>query len=87
MTKDDYVWIITVGASTIGPHNAPDHFFAQLKDGFGTPFQMHDDDNLVYQGRIIGDYERFEPLDQFGGPNAGCTLISYRGESGNWEML
>jgi len=37
---------------------------------------MFDDDmNLYYEGKIIGDYDGFEPLDDFGMPNARCTSI------------
>jgi len=42
----------------------------------GVKFQMFDDDmNLYYEGKIIGNYSGFEPLDDFGMPNAGCTSI------------
>ena len=37
-------------------------------------FRMFDDDSvLYYEGSLIGD--EFAPLDDFGGPNAGCTAI------------
>ena len=41
-------------------------------------FRMYDDDDeLYYEGRIFGDYEGFEPLDDFGTPNAGAVHIKY----------
>jgi len=51
----------------------------------GRAFKMKDDDgNIVYRGRIIGKYNGFEPLDDFGMPNAGCTVIWYF-VKGKWE--
>lgn len=39
-------------------------------------FVLKDDDgNTYYQGMLYGDYDGFEPLDDFGGPNAGCTEV------------
>lgn len=57
--------------------------------GEGTEFRMYDDDGIhYYTGRIVGDYEGFEPLDDFGMGNAGCTDIRYRdAESGDWQSL
>lgn len=50
-------------------------------------FMMYDDDNvLYYEGRAkeIG----FEPLDDFGMPNAGCTSIKFwNPETRKWEIL
>ena len=46
-----------------------------------THFSMYDDDdNCYYEGMIYGDYDGFEPLDDFGMPNAGCTYIKINGE-------
>lgn len=51
----------------------------------GKAFKMKDGDGeLVYRGRIIGAYDGFEPLDDFGSPNAGCTEIWYF-LKGKWE--
>ena len=60
-----------------GPRNAS-------KDVQHNPqkFTMYDDDDhCYYTGMIYGDYSGFEPLDDFGMPNAGCTDIRYGGES------
>lgn len=43
-----------------------------------------------YYGLIVGG-EGFEPLDCFGMPNAGCTIIQYWEDDGNggkaWQTL
>lgn len=81
----------------LGPRDAPDDLEAKLQGGEGEPFRMYDDDgNLYYEGRIVrtgeesddlnASEEGFEPLDDFGTPNAGCTEIRYRrGEA--WVRL
>lgn len=91
----DYAWIITedhitdeeltnaVGA--IGPYDVTEKQQEALMNGKGRTFYMYDDDKeLYYKGRIIGtdgdDYNAFRPLDDFGLPNAGCTLIKYHGQ-------
>ena len=63
---------------TSGPRGISPEMLHSLKSGEGDKFQMFDDDKeLYYSGRIVGDYYGFEPLDDFGEPNAGCTLIKY----------
>jgi len=48
-------------------------------------FRMYDDDgNLYYEGRSME--VGFEPLDDFGSPNAGCTGIKFL-EEGEWRWL
>ena len=50
-------------------------------------FRMRDDDGHVYyEGKATPDCE-FEPLDDFGMPNDGCTEIQYKNEKGEWETL
>ena len=42
---------------------------------------MKDDDGeTYYEGEIYGDFTGFEPLDNYGMPNAGCTSIWYGGD-------
>ena len=54
----------------------------------GKQFRMFDDDGeLYYSGTIWGDYDGFEPLDDFGMPSAGCTGIKYRNDKGEWKWL
>lgn len=46
-----------------------------------TRFAMYDGDGeCYYEGIIYGDFDGFEPLDDFGTPNAGCTAIKINGE-------
>jgi hypothetical protein len=49
--------------------------------GNAARFSLYDDDgNCHYEGIIYGEYSGFEPLDDFGMPNAGCTAIKINGE-------
>jgi hypothetical protein len=58
---------------TVGPHNAD----LDLLDINQTRFRIYDDDGeFYYEGILGGDYTGFEPLDDFGGPYAGCTVIA-----------
>jgi hypothetical protein len=44
-------------------------------------FSLYDDDGeCYYEGMLYGDYTGFEPLDNFGTPNAGCTKVKLAGE-------
>jgi len=47
-----------------------------VSDGSITP----DDGELYYEGTLFGRYGGFEPLDDFGTPNAGCTMIKINGK-------
>tara|TARA_R110000787_G_scaffold51479_1_gene121985 strand:- start:151 stop:414 length:264 start_codon:yes stop_codon:yes gene_type:complete len=83
-----YNWEITRdyvdGAETglTGPRNKSRHTANE------TAFRMFDDDgDLYYAGTIWGDFEGFEPLDDFGMPNAGCTQISLRDPDGVFRTL
>lgn len=86
-----YTWIIThqyIGepeeVGIVGPMQAT---FSKNEILKGKAFKMKDaDGELVYRGRIIGSYNGFEPLDDFGAPNAGATEIWYF-EKGKWEEL
>ncbi len=54
-------------------------------------FRMLDDDrNVVYSG-LSSDWESenaFAPLDDFGTPDAGCTMIEYKNPNTKaWEPL
>lgn len=98
---DKHFWIITKDylagpgerneAGTNGPRDMGLDIDA-LED-FGAPevdvFRMYDDDGeLYYEGLIAGDYDGFEPLHDFGMPNAGATSIHYRNlQTGKWEPL
>jgi hypothetical protein len=49
-----------------------------------------DDQELYYEGILIGDSEDetegFSPLDNYGSGGAGCTRIDYY-RDGTWETL
>ncbi len=84
-----YNWTITrdfisTGATgQTGPANKSRHTANQ------TDFEMYDDDGvLYYRGSIFGDFDGFEPLDDFGMPNAGCTEIRLKNATtGKFETL
>ena len=41
----------------------------------------------TYAWVLTGDYEGFEPLDDFGTPYAGCTEIRSQQPDGTWKTL
>lgn len=58
----------------------PSNLDSSIKDN-RAKFVMKDDDlNTYYEGYIYGDYEGFEPLTDFGTPNAGAVRIFYGGK-------
>ena len=84
-----YNWVIIRdyidnGAETglTGPRNKSLHTENE------TEFRMYDDDGeLYYAGKIWGDFDGFEPLDDFGMPNAVCTEIKLRDSDGVFRTL
>lgn len=57
---------------------------------YGKKFRMLDgDDEVYYEGLSIetDETDGFEPLDEFGMPNAGCTDIQYKNDFGHWTPL
>jgi|APSaa5957512576_1039674.scaffolds.fasta_scaffold00033_6 hypothetical protein len=87
-----YAWIITEShleslkdeLGTLGPGGAV--YSEEEITEFGRKFEMYDDDDILYYtGYICGEYDGFEPLDDFGMPNAGCTSIKL--DSGHGDML
>lgn len=80
-------WIITedfvengeaVGVASIGFDDAGHPELPVL-------FQMYDgDDNLCYEGQMVT--AEFDPLDDFGQPNAGCTKLLFD-EGDGWQEL
>jgi hypothetical protein len=49
-------------------------------------FRMYDDDGELYYEGIATFDSSFQPLDDYGMPNAGCTEIRYY-ERGAWRTL
>jgi hypothetical protein len=90
-----YGWMLTRDrinnryGNLVGPHGITKAHKQELLLKGGAPFRLLDDSGEVYyEGIIVGDYSGFEPLDDFGGPNDGCTDIQYPNEfDGSWESL
>lgn len=86
-------WVITEdhGVCNDCDNATPEQIEQIKKDGFTDHFKMYDDDGeLYYSGysKPLNDVDGFEPLDDFGMPNAGCTEIKYRNAtSGKYETL
>lgn len=93
ITKD----LLENKASTVeGPAMADIRVLERLRAGEGEEFRLLDDDRIpYYEGRFIDDSENedyqpeaeFQPLDCYGLPNAGTTIIQYRDANGNWEDI
>lgn len=95
LTRNDS-WVITKDHEVCNDcKNATDEQLAAIKNaGFTAHFKLFDDDGeLYYSGYALpldSPYieSGFEPLDDFGMPNAGCTEIKYRNEkTGKYETL
>ena len=81
---------------TFGPRDIPADIHAALKSEKPGKFgKIHkwktwdSDKNPIYSGLFIGDAdseEGFAPLEDFAGPDAGATDISYW-ENGRWAPL
>jgi hypothetical protein len=89
ITKDK---IESDSVGVTGPRIATDADVKRLKAGEGKRFRMLDDDGeIYYYGRqleysecteeyeqgMFGSESDFAPLDNYGGPNAGCTEIQF----------
>ncbi len=68
-----------------GPRGAPDVTKPELRAQLPFFFRMKDDDGEVYYEGLSGGMT-FNPLDDFGMPNAGCTTIEYL-TGRKWEAL
>lgn len=72
---------------TLGPKDITAEAQELLSEQSGEKFKMFDDDGeWYYTGRIVGEYDGFEPLEDFGIPNAGATNIEYMVD-GLWRTL
>ena len=77
----DYRWVITKDLIDTGAEDTegPSDLDPTIMDNPGK-FAMYDGDGeCYYEGMIYGDYSGFEPLDDFGMFNAGCTEIKIDG--------
>ena len=92
-----YRWIITI--DHIAEHDEPPCTYLNAVDLQGPDdcdetitdnpikFRMYDDDGqLYYEGVLYGDHHGFEPLDDFGMANAGCTTVKLF-ENNKWSIL
>lgn len=63
----------------IGPVGADPKIVKLLQDGHGTEFRLFrkTTGQLCYAGRLIGDVNGPQPLDDFGRAQAGCDTIIY----------
>lgn len=53
-------------------------------------FRLLDDEGEVYFHGVStsnNDSKAFQPLDDFGCPGYGCTMIEYKDGFGNWKAL
>ena len=67
--------------AVIGPSGCSDENERKLKSGEGEEFELYDDDDILYyKGRIIGDFTGFEPMEDYGMPNAGAVHVKMDGE-------
>jgi hypothetical protein len=94
-----YSWCITVDkinnddnypkrVGLVGPRASTITFEEIKKSKNKKLFRMLDDDREVYyHGYIVGEFDGFEPLDDFGTPNDGCTIIQYKNSEGKWVDL
>tara|TARA_Y100001970_G_C13911728_1_gene688888 strand:- start:73 stop:363 length:291 start_codon:yes stop_codon:yes gene_type:complete len=93
-----YAWVITrdridggMENGTVGSWKAALSAAEIRSSEGGERFSMYDDDgNCCYEGIFVGDDDAtgFEPLKDFGIPNAGCTEIRYRNpNTGKMERL
>lgn len=81
-----YRWIITAdyfsdndsdcAVGKMGPRDADNSITKHA-----VVFDLYDDDGEhMAKGMLFGDYDGFEPLDDFGKGNWGCTSIKINGE-------
>ena len=90
LIEDDYISNESEASSAgkMGPHGITTLQINQLKLGQGERFRIYDGDGVMYYaGRIIGEHDGFEPLDDYGTPNDGATSIYYEGPRGVWREL
>ena len=77
-----YYWKITKDVINDGEEEGVEgpRGFYPIKNNRAHFVMKDDDDETYYEGDIYGDYTGFEPLNDFGMPNAGCTKIFYNGK-------
>ena len=83
-------WYITKDkiddGNDVGQWNGSEDTFAKCKANCKHAFRMLDDDGEVYYHGRSSIKDSFQPLDDFGEPNAGCTMIQYY-ENKRWVTI
>lgn len=85
-----YGWVITedhipvdglpTAVGKVGPRDLGEELEEQLQTDESHPFELFDDDRILYfRGFLVGDFDGFEPLDDYGA-GSGCTLIKVDGK-------
>ncbi len=94
LPPNNYHWMIDGAYGTCSNESLPIHgpSDCDADEAFGPSakrFLMMDDDGEIYYGGLIQgtDYQGFEPLDDYGTPNAGASEIRYINANGDWEKL
>ena len=86
ITKDHLADQLRDETGTVGPHDATMTSRKIAAHPDGKKFRMFDSDGeRYYDGVLIGG-DGFEPLDDFGKPNAGASEIRFL-ENGKWVQL
>jgi hypothetical protein len=70
----------------VGPRSCNKTHDEIMADPTGKRFRIYDDDGELYYEGILIDGDGFEPLDDFGSPNAGATTIKYM-QGNKWLPL
>jgi hypothetical protein len=93
ITRDyysDHSWGCASNKGLFGPASLSFEEMKQIESNSkGCPFRMRDDDGeLYFEGLLYGEHTTgFEPLEDFGMPDSGCTTIEYVNGQGHWEAL
>lgn len=69
-----------------GPRGCPDD--DQDARFSWTRFRLYDDDGILYyEGEMNEHCDGFDPLDEFGMPNAGCTEVRVLTPGKGWQRV
>mgnify|MGYP005828546751 FL=1 len=79
MTQARYAWKITKDHSGDGMYSGPKNANPELKEN-PARFSLYCDDECVAEGMLYGDYDGFEPLEDYGEPSLGCCSIKIDGD-------
>jgi len=81
------MWRITHDCLANAPRNVRSQNWDQDRAERATErFRLLDDDRNVYFRGVCTPNVDFEPLDEYGMPDSGCTIIEFR-EGGRWVAL